>query len=44
MSSWLRAIERLSAKGSFLGRHILSPKPGVAVHINAYNFSLLGHA
>ena len=35
-------IERLSAKGSFLGRHILSPKPGVAVHINAYNFPCWG--
>lgn len=35
-------IERLSARGSFLGRHILSPKPGVAVHINAYNFPCWG--
>jgi len=35
-------IERLSAKGTFLGRHILSPKPGVAVHINAYNFPCWG--
>ena len=35
-------VERLSAKGSFLGRHILSPKPGVAVHINAYNFPCWG--
>ena len=30
--------ERLSANGTFLGRHILTPKPGVPVHINAYNF------
>lgn len=35
-------VERLSAKGSFVGRHILSPKPGVAVHINAYNFPCWG--
>jgi oxepin-CoA hydrolase/3-oxo-5,6-dehydrosuberyl-CoA semialdehyde dehydrogenase len=35
-------VERLSAKGTFLGRHILSPKPGVAVHINAYNFPCWG--
>ena len=35
-------IERLSARGTFLGRHILSPKPGVAVHINAYNFPCWG--
>ncbi len=35
-------IERLSANGTFIGRHILSPKPGVAVHINAYNFPCWG--
>ena len=35
-------IERLSAEGTFVGRHILSPKPGVAVHINAYNFPCWG--
>jgi len=35
-------VERLSAGGSFLGRHILTPKPGVAVHINAYNFPCWG--
>jgi len=35
-------IERLSANGTFVGRHILSPKPGVAVHINAYNFPCWG--
>ena len=34
------AALRLMAR--FVGRHILSPKPGVAVHINAYNFPLLG--
>jgi len=34
--------EPLSAKGSFIGRHILTAKPGVAVHINAYNFPCWG--
>lgn len=34
--------ERLSAKGSFLGRHILVPKEGVSVHINAFNFPCWG--
>lgn len=34
--------ERLSAGGSFLGRHILVPKEGVAVHINAFNFPCWG--
>ncbi len=32
----------LSAKGSFLGRHILVPKEGVSVHINAFNFPCWG--
>ena len=31
-------VERISAKGTFVGRHILVPKAGVAVHINAFNF------
>jgi oxepin-CoA hydrolase/3-oxo-5,6-dehydrosuberyl-CoA semialdehyde dehydrogenase len=34
--------ERLSAKGSFLGWHILVPKEGVSVHINAFNFPCWG--
>lgn len=34
--------ERLSAEGTFLGRHILVPKEGVAVHINAFNFPCWG--
>ena len=34
--------EPLSAKGSFVGRHILVPKEGVAVHINAFNFPCWG--
>ncbi|MBT8457063.1 MAG: phenylacetic acid degradation bifunctional protein PaaZ [Alphaproteobacteria bacterium] len=36
------ATERLSREGSFLGQHIAVPKPGVAVHINAYNFPVWG--
>lgn len=35
-------VERLSKEGSFLGRHILTPKPGVSVHINAFNFPCWG--
>jgi oxepin-CoA hydrolase/3-oxo-5,6-dehydrosuberyl-CoA semialdehyde dehydrogenase len=35
-------VERLSAKGSFVGRHILVPKEGVSVHINAFNFPCWG--
>ena len=32
----------LSKNGTFLGHHILVPKRGVAVHINAYNFPIWG--
>jgi len=35
-------VERLSANGTFLGRHILVPKEGVSVHINAFNFPCWG--
>lgn len=35
-------VERLSKGGSFLGRHILTSKPGVSVHINAFNFPCWG--
>lgn len=35
-------VERLSANSTFIGRHILTPKPGVALHINAYNFPCWG--
>ena len=35
-------IEQLSKDGSFLGRHILTPLPGVAVQINAFNFPVWG--
>ncbi len=32
----------LSKTGSFIGQHILVPKEGVAIHINAYNFPVWG--
>ncbi|KLV09860.1 phenylacetic acid degradation bifunctional protein PaaZ [Photobacterium ganghwense] len=32
----------LSKEGTFAARHILTSKPGVAVHINAYNFPCWG--
>ncbi len=32
----------LSKAGTFIGRHILVPKEGVAVHINAFNFPCWG--
>ncbi|MDI9320297.1 MAG: phenylacetic acid degradation bifunctional protein PaaZ [Phycisphaerales bacterium] len=32
----------LSKKGSFMGHHLLIPKEGVAVHINAFNFPVWG--
>lgn len=34
--------QRLSARGSFVGRHLLVPKEGVSVHINAFNFPCWG--
>ncbi|MCP4879660.1 MAG: phenylacetic acid degradation bifunctional protein PaaZ [Gammaproteobacteria bacterium] len=34
--------EPLSKNGSFVGRHLLVPKEGVAVHINAFNFPCWG--
>jgi oxepin-CoA hydrolase/3-oxo-5,6-dehydrosuberyl-CoA semialdehyde dehydrogenase len=33
---------RLSKQGTFIGHHILVPKEGVAVHINAFNFPVWG--
>lgn len=33
---------RLSKQGSFIGHHILTPKQGVAIHINAFNFPIWG--
>lgn len=35
-------VEPLSKQGSFVGRHILVPKEGVAIHINAFNFPCWG--
>src|SRR5690554_3129436 len=32
----------LSRGGSFMGHHILTPKRGVAIHINAFNFPVWG--
>ncbi|HVT84013.1 MAG TPA: phenylacetic acid degradation bifunctional protein PaaZ [Chitinophagaceae bacterium] len=32
----------LSKTGSFIGHHILVPKEGVAIHINAFNFPVWG--
>lgn len=32
----------LSRNGTFIGHHIMVPKEGVAVHINAYNFPIWG--
>ncbi len=32
----------LSKKGGFAGTHVLVPRPGVAVHINAFNFPVWG--
>lgn len=33
---------KLSKEGSFIGHHILVPKQGIAVHINAFNFPIWG--
>jgi oxepin-CoA hydrolase/3-oxo-5,6-dehydrosuberyl-CoA semialdehyde dehydrogenase len=33
---------KLSKEGTFIGHHILVPKQGVAVHINAFNFPIWG--
>ncbi|HSB91962.1 MAG TPA: phenylacetic acid degradation bifunctional protein PaaZ, partial [Flavitalea sp.] len=35
-------VAMLSRSGGFIGQHILVPKEGVAVHINAYNFPVWG--
>lgn len=32
----------LSKEGSFIGHHIMVPKAGVAIHINAFNFPIWG--
>ncbi|GAC1413630.1 MAG: phenylacetic acid degradation bifunctional protein PaaZ [Candidatus Velthaea sp.] len=36
------ASEPLSKGGTFVGRHILTPLRGVAIHVNAYNFPCWG--
>ncbi|MHA7287281.1 phenylacetic acid degradation bifunctional protein PaaZ [Arthrobacter sp. MDT3-44] len=36
------AVEQLSRDGSFLGEHLYSRMPGVAVQINAFNFPVWG--
>lgn len=33
---------KLSKTGSFIGHHIMVPKQGVAIHINAFNFPVWG--
>lgn len=33
---------RLSKEGTFIGHHICTPKRGVAIHINAFNFPVWG--
>jgi len=33
---------RLSKENTFIGHHILTPKRGVAIHINAFNFPIWG--
>jgi len=33
---------KLSKQGTFIGHHLVVPKPGVAVHVNAFNFPVWG--
>ncbi|MCD0169772.1 phenylacetic acid degradation bifunctional protein PaaZ [Deinococcus sp. 23YEL01] len=35
-------VERLGREGTFVGRHLLVPREGVAVQINAFNFPVWG--
>ncbi len=35
-------LANLSREGTFMGHHIMVPKRGVAVHINAFNFPIWG--
>ena len=35
-------VANLSKEGSFIGHHIMTPKEGVAIHINAFNFPVWG--
>ena len=33
---------RLSTEGTFIGIHVMVPRQGVAIHINAFNFPIWG--
>ncbi len=33
---------KLSREGTFIGHHLMTPKHGVAIHINAFNFPIWG--
>lgn len=35
-------MAKLSREGGFIGHHIMTPKPGIAIHINAFNFPIWG--
>lgn len=35
-------LAKLSKSGAFIGHHIMVPKEGVAIHINAFNFPVWG--
>ena len=35
-------VERLSRNGTFMGQHVCTSLPGVALHINAFNFPVWG--
>ena len=35
-------MANISKKGSFIGHHIMVPKRGIALHINAFNFPIWG--
>ena len=35
-------VEQLSRSGQFSGQHVYTSRPGVALHINAYNFPVWG--
>ncbi len=35
-------VANLSKEGTFIGHHIMTPKEGVAIHINAFNFPVWG--
>jgi len=36
------SVAALSTNGTFIGHHIMVPKQGVAIHINAFNFPIWG--